>query len=244
MKTIYFWVLGLLLLAAGLTSCSKDEDKNKQIVDEGSHLYFRHSPAEEVSVQGNYDRQETTEPYDLAVHVHSKQKDQSGYSTPQLYYIENDKAIEQQIAAFLDPNGNKYKGIMPEEVYYVTESCKNITMAHYDKNDNFVSDITDKARFYCPEYIGEVYNPDNFGPIGYNLLFDSNKKLLGRIKDGTTISQYLSYHPLVFANAYFVFPDFLMETISKGNYILVKIELDNGVILSAKASFRNDQGTE
>jgi hypothetical protein len=127
--------------------------------------------------------------------------------------------------------------MMPEEVYYVTESCKNITMAHYDKNDNFVSDITDKARFYCPEYFGGVYNPDNFGPLGYNLLFDSNKKLLGRIKDGTTISQYLSYHPLVFANAFFVFPDLLMETISKGNYILVEIELDNDVILSAKASF-------
>ncbi len=230
-------LLSGLLISAGLTSCSKDEDKNKQIGDNGSYLYFRHSPAEEVSVQGNYDRQEDIESYVLAVHVHSKHKDQSGYSSPQLYYIESDKAIEQQIAAFLDPNGNKYNGMMPEEVYYVTESCKNITMAHYDKNDNFVSDITDKARFYCPEYFGGVYNPDNFGPLGYNLLFDSNKKLLGRIKDGTTISQYLSYHPLVFANAFFVFPDLLMETISKGNYILVEIELDNDVILSAKASF-------
>ncbi len=230
-------LLSGLLISAGLTSCSKDEDKNKQIGDNGSYLYFRHSPAEEVSVQGNYDRQEDIESYVLAVHVHSKHKDQSGYSSPQLYYIESDKAIEQQIAAFLDPNGNKYNGMMPEEVYYVTESCKNITMVYYDKNDNFVSDITDKARFYCPEYIGGVYNPDNFGPLGYNLLFDSNKKLLGRIKDGTTISQYLSYHPLVFANAYFLFPGLLIETISKGNYILVKIELDNGVILSAKASF-------
>lgn len=213
-------------------SCSSGDDII--IGNDGYHLTYIHQPSESlIAYHNDYSPKiiDTT-CADLHIYVTSSLREQPGYSTPQYYSIDGDKAIEIQLANFLDPNNDKYIGDVPIPVEYRTETCNSIRITMYDKNGSFISDITAKARFFY------VNDPSDLSEIGQNIIINSEKNLLGKIKIGTTIKEYLSYDPFVFAEAHFIFDGIDQECFSNGNYAKVEIELGNGVILTSYSSIR------
>lgn len=213
----------LLCLCSVMTlmACGSDENGNwPPTGDEGYHLLLLRSPSEMLTV---YDAKGYKDS-DLHVLVTSIPRTTPEYSEPQPYYIEGDKAMEKQIRSWLDPDGTKYDGDMPITVEYRTEVCESVTIWLYDKDGELLSDITDKARYH------DAVEPPE---VGSYLLFDSSKRLLGKIGEGTTIEEYLSKCPLVFAEAYFTFPELDADFLSGGNYVRVEIALDNGTLLKA-----------
>lgn len=121
---------------------------------------------------------------------------------------------------------------MPVPVEYRTKTCKDIRIGLYDKNGLFISDITENARFHY------VIGPNSREEDAMNLLISSDRKLLGRIKLGTTIKEYLSYHPMIFAEAHFIFDGVEKGGFSNGNYAAIEIELGDGTILKANSVLR------
>lgn len=209
-----------LFISLLISSCSNEELIDGDI---GHSLWFRHIPAETLSVGQNtyYSNDVDTTCADLQLYV-------KGLGDRNEDYIEADSHIVSQIKNFLDPSHTIYNGALPISVDYTTEVCKSIRITLYDKDDTFIRDITDNARFY---YIwGPYYAEERVA----NLLIDSNKKLLGFIKFGTTIKEYLAYKPMLFADAHFIFDGIDKETFSNGNYVIVEIELENGTVLKAK----------
>ena len=209
-----------------LWACGSDESGEwSPIGDEGYHLMFLHSPSEMLTVY-NARRHSAYKESDLRVLVTSIPRTDPAYSSPQLYYDEGDKTMEQQMRSWIDPDGTKYNGDVPVVVEYRTEVCESISIKLYDKDDVLISDITDKARFR-----DAVETPE----VGSYLLFDSSKKLLGKIREGTTIEEYLSQRPLVFAEAFIIFPELDADFLNDGNYVRVEIALDNGLLLTANS---------
>ena len=220
-KFFYFGLVSIVL-----SSCSSKVEIEE---DRGYHLYFLHSLPEQIrSFENRYSENDVDASCaDLFVYVISLERASIGYTTPQPYYIDGDKGIEQQIRDYLDPNGDKYNGTMPIPVFYNTEGCKQIHISLYDKDDTFLSDLTELARFH---YVtGASSSSDE---VGMNLLIDTSKKLLGKIAIGTTIQEYLAYNPMVFALAHFIFPDLSKAAFDNGNYVKVEIELNDGTIIS------------
>lgn len=218
------WVF--LILVLSLISCNHEE--KTQLGDYGNCLVFVHRPSESIIARANDYTPNTVDTAcaDLHVYVMSSLKELSGYQTPQYYSIKGDENIEQQIKAFLDPSNDIFSGDYPVIVEYRTELCKNICLKLYSSDNILLSDITDKAQFYY------VRDPWDVSEVVQNILVNSEKKLLGRVKLGTTISEYLSYHPMIFAEAHFIFPDLEKETFDKGNYVKIEIELENNTILT------------
>ncbi|NMA73041.1 MAG: hypothetical protein GX963_02530 [Bacteroidales bacterium] len=220
-----------LFTAILVMSCSGENDPI--VRNHGYQLNYIHRPAESlIAYQNDYPPNTIDTAWaDLQIFVTSALREQPGY-TPQRYSIDGDKAIELQLANFLDPDNDKYTGDMPIPVEYRTEACKSIRITMYDKNGSFLSDITDQARFFY------VNDPNDHSEVGQNIIINSEKKLLGKIKIGTTIKEYLSNNPLVFAEAHFIFDGIDKESFSNGNYTKVEIELSNGIILTSFSSTR------
>lgn len=221
-----------LLATILMMSCSDENDTT--VGNDGYHLSYIHRPSESlIAYQNDYSPNIIDTAYaDLHIYVTSALREQSGYSTLQHYSIDGDKEIELQLGNFLDPENDKYTGDVPIPVEYRTEACKSIRITMYDKNDTFISDITDQARFFY------VNAPNDHSEIGQNIIINSEKKLLGKIKIGTTIKEYLSDMPFVFAEAHFIFDGIDKESFSNGNYAKVEIELGNGIVLSTYSSIR------
>ena len=221
-----------LLTAILVMSCSGENDTI--VGNHGYHLTYIHRPSESlIAYQNDYSPDIIdTACADLHVYVTSALREQPGYSTPQHYSIDGDKAIEVQLANFLDPNNDKYTGDVPIPVEYRTETCKSIRITMYDKNGSFISDITDQARFFYAN------DPSDHSEVGQNIIINSEKKLLGKIKIGTTIKEYLSDNPFVFAEAHYIYDGIDKESFSNGNYAKVEIELSNGIILTSSSSIR------
>ena len=217
------------LISLILVSCSKTNDR--VVGDYGYYLLFKHRPAERIIVIDDTDIQHSNNLSCLELHalVTSEFCEQFGYNIPQPYYIESDKGIEQQIKDYLDPNGNKYNGSMPVIVEYRTEGCKQIHISMYDKDDAFLSDLTDMARFHY------VTGTASWDEDGMNLLIDTSKKLLGKIAIGSTIQEYLTYNPMIFAEARFIFPELDKTALEDGSYLLIEIELNDGRFLTANS---------
>ena len=134
-----------LFTAILVMSCSGENDTI--VGNHGYHLTYIHRPSESlIAYQNDYSPNiiDTT-CADLHVYVTSSLREQPGYSTPQHYSIDGDKAIEVLLANFLDPNNDKYTGDVPIPVEYRTETCKSIRITMYDKNGSFISDITESA---------------------------------------------------------------------------------------------------
>lgn len=217
----------ILLISISLVSC---EDKDDEILrtPKGLSLLFVNRPAEMAYVYENCS--DIISGACLYIHVTSALKEMPTYATPQHYSIEGDEMIEQQIRSFLDPEGTKYTGGMISDIVeYRTEVCKSICITLYDKNDTSVIDMTDNARFYYTDVPSEtdIYN---------RLLINSEKKLLGTIEIGSTIKDYLSHSPMIFAEALLSFPDYDNSIFDNGNYAKVEIELGNGTTLTAYTS--------
>jgi hypothetical protein len=243
MKKRYNTIQGIILLSSiviiFLISCDNSGDSFKWSGGDG--LYFIHRPSEKVYAYGNAFNADTViSCADLFIVVTSLHKEVPGYSQPQLYSIKGDKEMENQIRDFLDPNGTLYPGgMVTTPIEYRTEVCKSIRITLHDKDSIFLSDITDLARFYFAGW--------RFEEVSYlaRLLFTSDKKLIGTIKIGSTISEYLSYHPMIFAQSHFFFPKLNKNIFDNGNYAKVEIELENDTTLVAytskyETSFLND----
>lgn len=134
--------------------------------------------------------------------------------------IKGDEYIEQQIWDYIGIDKNKNIGVPVKMIEYRTEVCKSIHISLYDNGMNEAIDITDLAVF-----------SDKSGFF----LFDSDKELLGRIKDGTTVKEYLSTSPLIFPYAEFSFPS-LKHSCGNETLIEIEIELESGKVLKAESN--------
>lgn len=147
---------------------------------------------------------------------------------PKQYYSDANQGIENNISNYLlETTGMKFDGDMPLKVEYRTEICTDIKILLFDENDQLISDITDQARFHY------VYSEFAMEDVVANLLVTSGKQDVHKIDLGSTISEYLSFEPLVFANAHFIFPELEKDILENGNYLKVEMQLDNGNILTS-----------
>ena len=148
---------------------------------------------------------------------------------PKQYYSDANKGVENNISNYLlETTGMKFDGGMPLKVEYRTEICTDIKIMLFDENDQLISDITDQARFHY------VYGEFQIEDVVANLLVTSGKQDVYKIDLGSTISEYLSFKPLAFANVHFIFPELEKDVLENGNYLKVEIELDNGKRLTCK----------
>ena len=146
---------------------------------------------------------------------------------------EKDEKLETLIKKYLDPDGTLYNGDMPISVEYRNETCKDIKLQLFDKNDNLISNLTDSARF---DYIE--------GDVGHNLLINSEGNHVESIKIGFTIKEYLASNPRIFPVAHFVFVNTPKSTFDNGNYVRTDIVLNNGVTLTSKSSAQYSSSDE
>lgn len=232
--------LGKVLLTACtlsiIYSCSNNcNEESIGLGDYGFHLSYRHVPTDTLQALGNDYSPNVidTACADLRIRVMSSLKDAVGYKTPQHYYLNGVKTIEREITSFLDPKGDKYNGMMPIPVSYTTEGCKSINIILYNKDDNYISNITEDARFY---YVNDPYDRSE---DGCNIIISADRILVGKIEPGTTIKEYLSFHPMVFAEAHFIFPNLKKDTFTEGNYVIIDIELINGRKLTTCSTNRS-----
>lgn len=203
------------LCAFTVMGCSNSNDDEPQIgADQGYCLVYHCRPCEELQ---SY--RENNHPDLLHLIVTSSLREAFGYRDPQRYTIEGDRDIETQIGRLLDPD-NELKGMIPIQVEYRTVPCKAIYVTMYDADGNFVSDITDQAHFH------NLWEED-----AYAILINSSREVLGVLKDGITIKEYLEYHPMVFAQTWLSFDDLNMEVLEEGGYLKTEIELEDGTIL-------------
>lgn len=209
----------LLLCSTTIISCKEDENKNLIGGDLGLRLLFEHSYA--GAIEAVFEQPDTEEQLQ-ALKVFIAPLD---YSDESQTRKPADVVIEEQLRRYYDPKGNIYTGTIPIVIRYRTEICKSIKLSLFDKNDTFLFDITDEARFSDKCFIYREF------PICF--LFNSQKKLLGKIENGMTINEYLSYDPLIFTETHFVFPG-LDKTIFEGNYVKIEIEFEEGKILTTK----------
>ncbi len=217
-------------LVLALTGCSNNDD-NMEIGNNGYHLCYSCRPSEELISYQNDTRKYKVDIYNIDLHLYvtSSLQENSSYPDPQRYTIKGDTGIEGQLKELLDPY-KEYKGLMPVNVEYRTEPCKNIRISLYDKDNIFVSDLTEQAHFFTKSDELEKR---------VDVLINSSKKVLGFIKDGTTIKEYLDCNPMVFAEAYFVFDNFDRNKLLNGYYIKTEIELYNGTKLISNSLLRN-----
>lgn len=213
------------LFCLAVVSCQPDHtDRPDPIIQQGLFLIFRNTSSEKVCAYNNssYLYEPDSCP-GLLVVVSSAD---TSYPPP---VKAGDQSIEKQIKGYLElMQGQKYNGDIPIIIDYKTDVCKSITLTLYDKDDNFLAEVTDYARFFDVREEPE---------IGAYYLFNSQKEFIGRIEQGMSIKGYLAYEPLLFPVAHFLFPEYGdKEMLSNGNYILVQIELGDGTILTSKST--------
>lgn len=218
-KFTYLFTISLLL-----SSCSNEGEALQG--DYGCYLLFLHRSPEQVIIPMYEDESKLASCAELRVYVTCSEQTES--SNIHDNSLAPDWKIERQLSDFLDPNHDIYTGTMPLFVEYRTEVCQSINISLYAANDSLINDITDQARFY---YVRE--EEESLSESVQNLLIDSTGTLLGYIGIGTTIQDYLSYHPMIFPEARWIFPTMDKDAFSQGNYVKVTIDLENGLQLVA-----------
>lgn len=213
-----------LIAMLALISCHKNDNEDTHLGDRGYYLTYVNGGATHINAVQNAYAQNTidTTCADLLIYVFGDQENDGHFT--------GDKAIEEQLDQFFEPLKHEYNGTYPIHVEYRTEVCKSIKIELYDKEGNYVSDITSKAHFYT------VFGQHYVEEAGANLLINSQKKFLGKIPIGTTIQQYLSYEPMIFSYAHFIFDDIDKSIFDNGYYVQTEIKLSNGKILKAKST--------
>lgn len=219
-KLAYFFTISFLL-----SSCSNEEKALQG--DYGCYLLFIHRSPEQVIIPLDEYDSKLAPCAELKAYVHCSDKEQPESSYIHDHALAPDWKIERQLSDFLDPNHDIYTGTLPLYVEYRTEVCQSINISLYAANDSLIEDITDQARFYY------VRGEESLSESVHNLLIDSTGTLLGYIGIGTTIQDYLSYHPMIFPEARWIFPTMDKDAFSQGNYVKVTIDLENGSQLVA-----------
>ena len=217
----------ILIICICILACNNENEREGK---PESNVSFAHRPSESIiALANNYSTYTVdTTCADLQVFVTSALKEHPDYNWPVYYYTKGDKEIEQQIEEYLAPELKDYKGELSLVLEYRTEVCNSIRLSLYDPNDMLIADITKEAQFYAN-------SPMDWTEKVKNILVNSDKKLLGKIKLGTTIDEYLSYHPMIFAEAHFIFPNIKKEAFANGNHIKIEIELANDTTLTGIA---------
>jgi hypothetical protein len=227
----YCFFVILLAVLSSLPLCTGCSDSNDESIgDNGLRFVYYCRPAEEViSNMGDYDPNRCES--DLHITVTSKLKYDSTYNSLQRYTIAGDASIERELSKWINPKG-EYTGDVPVIVEYRTEPCTSVRISLYDVDSTFVSDVTDEARFQT-----------NFEwPYNYNnLLINEAKEVMGVIKDGMTIKEYLDNKPIIFSEAYFRFENLDRNLLSKGGFYITEITLSNGTVLISRSS-NSDNG--
>lgn len=219
------------LCAFMIASCSNN-DGDDLIGDYGYHLHFEHVPAETLIAHDNIIQHACLPNYFQYYCVHlivqsSLIDDPFGSNIPQHYYLEGIPFIEKQLAAFIDPDDAEYHGSMPVVVKYTTVECLDITIGLYNRDKNLVADITDETQFSL------CYGEYSVNESASNIIINKDCQVIGKIEIGTTIKQYLEFHPMLFAEAVLMFPTLDENAFGNGNYVVVEIELANGTKLTA-----------
>lgn len=83
--------------------------------------------------------------------------------------------------------------------------------------------MTDKAHFHVR---------DNVVNGGY-ILIDSSKKVIGLMKNGMTIKEYLDYHPMIFSEVDLFFDGFDRKCLLDGYYFKTVVSLDDGRVMES-----------
>lgn len=221
----------IFLLTLGVfVSCNK---KQPQIIEpvgnHGEHLYFSHSPCDTVTLISNsYFAKSVAnlECPDLSIRVVCYESLLD--SAPKQYYSKGNEVIETNIRDFIKKEtGEDFDGMVPINVEYRTEACSDIHISIYDSNDHFLSDVTDIAQFH---YIYDKYaNPEEWVN---NLLISSKDYTVSKISIGTSIKDYLSFNPLIFGEAHFIFPGLDKQKFYEGYYFKIEISLENGKVIT------------
>ncbi|MBQ8711327.1 MAG: hypothetical protein IJ551_00660 [Prevotella sp.] len=144
-------------------------------------------------------------------------------------YENGDADMEQQLDSYLHSKAKRAKAVMPtrraadyayvEVIDYTAEACESIRFTLYDSHDVMLADLTNEARFY---------------QVGDDLfLFNSDKELLGRVEEGSTLVDYLAKRPMMFVRALFTFPGLDTSLLQDGNHVKVEVRLANGTVLTA-----------
>ncbi|MBO4664209.1 MAG: hypothetical protein J5663_07330 [Bacteroidaceae bacterium] len=212
---LFMCLLGLLCMQ----SCGKDEAPTIWIGDEGNRINCCYVIPEKLTSAHNCyfsDEVDDTINADLRLFVKGKA---SVIGHP---YV-GDEELEKRIIQTLDPNNERY-GLALNSVDYTLKTCQSITISLYDKDSVFVADVTDKARFYYIYVKNEDY---------YQMLINSDKEVLGQIRMGMSIKEYLACKPLVFVAAHFIFDGLEKSEVSGGKFFRTKIVLDDGMVLES-----------
>lgn len=193
-------------------------------MDTGERLYFVCRPPENLI---SYHHSESTNfpaAADLFLDVTSALRPDPSYNNRlDRYTIPGDKQVEKQIRALLDPDNSKYTGILPDAIEYRLVPCNSISISLYDSAGKLVSDMTDKAHFHVR---------DNVLNGGY-ILIDSSKKVIGLMKNGMTIKEYLDYHPMIFSEVDLFFDGFDRKYLLDGYYFKTVVSLDDGRVMES-----------
>lgn len=227
-------IILLCCLALGaIISCNDKTDPKEDDIAPGENmgraLLFSHSPSDTILLNVNcyYAKPEINMDC-LDLEVIPVAFEWLEDSAPKQYYSPADKEIESMLSAFIrKTTGDEFEGDYPLWTEYRTEACTDIKIEMYNNDDLLISDITDKARFH---YIYSCYAGEEDSA---NILITEDRKRILKIPIGTTIQEYLSFNPLLFAHAHFVFPEIDKNVLETGCHFKVYIQLKDGRLLEA-----------
>lgn len=226
-KVLFVWCLIMMC------SCGRERNPGEDV---GCCLLFSHSPSDTVILKTNCylaEPEVNMDCPDLLVDVlaYGSLKD----SGSKYYYSAADKDIENNLYIFMiKTTGESFNGVIPVTVEYRTEVCAGLRIEMYRKDGLFMSDVTDLARFHY------VYDRFSLDESAQNILIasdgKSDHKSVSKIDIGSSVKDYLSFNPFVFAHAHFIFPELKKDIFDNGNYLKVEIRLAGGKILTARSS--------
>ena len=210
---LFICLLGLLCMQ----SCREEDTPTIWIGDKGNRINCCYVIPEKLTSMHNCyfsDEVDDTISADLRLFVKGKA---SVIGHP---YV-GDEELEKRIIQTLDPDNERY-GMALNSVDYTMRTCQSITISLYDKDSVFVADVTDNARFYYIYVKNEDY---------YQMLINSDKEVLGQVRMGMTIKEYLECNPFLFVFAHFIFDGLNKSDIADGKYFRTEILLEDGTIL-------------
>ncbi len=207
-----------LLSLIGVSSCEKNSDSPTPNNNEGNFSCTCIIPEKVSSIHNCYSPDEVdTISADLRLSVSGKFSTESNPI--------GDSELEERILQNIDPL-NQRGGMAYTRISYTMKTCKSIKISLYDKDSVFIADVTDKAHFYYLMYKNNDY---------YQMLINSDKVVLGKVRMGMTIDEYLECKPFLFVNAHFIFDGLKKDDMKGGKFFKTEITLEDGTVLVANS---------
>lgn len=220
-KSLFF---ASIVFSAIVGGCSNDAEP--VVGNNGYQLVYHKIQPNIVRTTVNYG--ETADENDLALSCANllvlvrDSSEMDGYSSSTTPVDQVGKMLKDYI---LSVTTRTYDGLNPIPVEYTTVGCRSVRIMMTDA-DGVQSDITSKARFH-------YHTPSQESDVN-DLYVSLSANNAGKIPLGTTIETYLSMSAMLFATAYFIFPDISRQDFANAQHIWVEIELDDGRKLISK----------